>query len=84
MKNLTIAEKVAKIWNGSRNTEFSAIIGFEVVMNANLDRLACVKLHHRELTFKDGSILFTLDTSIARQTGLTDFDYSYKAQEKAY
>lgn len=53
-------------------------------MNANLDRLACVKLHHRELTFKDGSILFTLDTSIARQAGLTDFDYSYKAQAKAY
>ena len=82
MKNLSIAAKVANIWNGSRNTEFGAEVGFEVAINANLDRIACVKMHHREITFKDGSILFTLDTSKAREAGLTDFDYSYKAQDK--
>lgn len=84
MKNLTIAEKVAKIWNDSRVTEFAAVTGFEVMINANIDRLACVNLHKREITFKDGSILFTLDTEIACSAGLTDFNYSYKAQAKAY
>lgn len=83
MKTLTIAEKVARIWNDSRNTEFGAHTGFEVAINANLDRIAVVKLSRREITFKDGSILFTLDTHHARVAGLTDFDYSYKAQAKA-
>lgn len=82
MKTLTTAEKVANIWNLSRVTEFSAVTGFEVAINANIDRIACVNLHHREITFKDCSVLFTLDTEAACKAGLTDFNYSYKAQDK--
>lgn len=89
MTTKTTAEKIATIWNASRQADINANAAFEVVLNASLDgvnttlaNVCRVSLHHREMYFTDGSILTVLDQSAARAAGLTEFDYAYKSQDK--
>lgn len=86
----TTAERIATIWNASRQANIPAIAAFEVVLNASLDgvnsslsNVSRVSVYHREIFFADGSILTVLDTSAAYIAGIAEFPYSYKAQDKA-
>lgn len=80
----TIAAEVANIWNKSRSEDISAAAGFEVVLNnaAPFSCVAGVRLHHLEITYTDGSILTVLNTDKAKEAGMTDFAYAYKAQDQ--
>ena len=87
---MTTAERIAKIWNASRNEDLNAIAALEIVINtsfgagkSSLADIARISLHKMEVTYLDGSILTVLDQTASRDAGLTDFSYAFKAQDKA-
>ena len=87
---MTTAERIAKVWNASRNEDINAIAALEIVINtsfgagkSSLSDIALISIHNMEVTYLDGSILTVLDQSAARKEGLTDFSYVFKAQGKA-
>lgn len=86
MTKLTIAAKVAQIWNASRNKDLNAYAAFENVINASFGsvthNVTNINIHHREVRYSDGSILTVLDQAAARAAGLTEFDYCFKSQDK--
>lgn len=86
---MTTAEKIAQVWNASRNKDLTANLAFENVLNASfgksssLSPVAEVNIYQREIRYADGSILWVLDVTAAREIGIAEYSYSFKAQDKA-
>ena len=86
---MTTAERIAEVWNASRNKDLTADLAFENVLNASfgksssLSPVAEVNIYKREIRYADGSFLWVLDVSSARNIGISEYNYSFKAQDKA-
>lgn len=87
MKNQSIAEKVATIWNASRNKDLPAIAAFENVINASFGsvthNVTNINIAHREVRYSDGSFLWVMDSAAAYIAGVAEYPYYFKAQAKA-
>lgn len=86
---MTTAERIAQVWNASRNTDLTADLAFENVLNASfgksssLSPVAEVNIYQREIRYADGSYLWVLDVTASRAAGISEYNYSFKAQDKA-
>lgn len=86
---MTTAERIAKVWNESRNKDLTADLAFENVLNASfgksssLSPVAEVNIYQREIRYADGSFLWVLDVTASRNIGVSEYNYSFKAQDKA-
>ena len=78
---MKIAQVVA---NKYKKLDVNAVSALEIVLNENIHAVAKVSIYHREITFKDGSLVMIRDTSHARAVGLTDSDYAIAYQDAAY
>lgn len=77
----TIAEQVA---GQHKRVEGATANGaFEAITNQYIHVIHSVRMYHKEIIFKDGSVLWVLDSYEARIMGMTEFDYAIKTQEKA-
>lgn len=77
----TIAEQVASQHKRVEGATANGV--FEVIVNQYIHVIHSVRMYHREITFKDGSILLVNDTAAACRVGITDFYYAIKTQEQA-
>lgn len=82
MKTKTIAAIVREVENKNRIYNITAKGAFNAVLNREITRVRGVDLFQLEMVFIDGSILTVLDTTCAKNIGLTEFDHSFKSQDE--
>lgn len=78
----TIAAAVASTENKIRIYNITAKGAFNAVLNREIHRVRNVDISKLEMVFTDGSILTVLNTEKAREAGLTDFEHSFKSQDR--
>ncbi|ADE87945.1 hypothetical protein ECOPH_gp40 [Escherichia phage vB_EcoM_ECO1230-10] len=72
------------IANTKSNMNVNAMAALEIIANENLPEIESISFHHREINFKDGSLIMIRDTTQARSIGLTESNYSIAYQDAAY
>ncbi|MCS5737416.1 hypothetical protein, partial [Herbiconiux daphne] len=82
--NVTKACMLADIYNAARIKSFDAAKAFETILNVHLNDLVSVNTTHREMFFKDGSILMVMDIACCVESGLSQYAYSFKYQDSLY